>query len=208
MKIYVFQFNDIYKIGLSDDPKKRLKSFPFMILVYEKNVTDPFYVEKKIHEHFKEYSIGGEFFRCSCGLTQEVSEIVDSIDKAPDNGEMVNFAGHDIQVLSDGFVNITRIIDKINEEMIKSGNRKKPILGNILKSVPIKSFIDDFESKYDYSPINSIVGRSFGTYVHPFLLNEIISLLDNGKYKIASYDYLFSYVKHKKGLDSQGALKK
>ena len=66
-KIYVFQYADRYKIGVSCNVNNRIKQLscgcPGIKCIYESEYLDnPFMLESKIHKIHEEYSVGGEWF--------------------------------------------------------------------------------------------------------------------------------------------------
>lgn len=66
-KLYVFEYADRYKIGVSNNIKNRLNQLscgcPNIKCIYESEYLDnPFIVESQIHKMFCEYCIGSEWF--------------------------------------------------------------------------------------------------------------------------------------------------
>lgn len=66
-KVYVAKYKGIYKIGVSGNVERRLKQLqcgcPGIVPVYESTFLDnAFQVEHELHNEFKSYCIGGEWF--------------------------------------------------------------------------------------------------------------------------------------------------
>lgn len=66
-KVYVAEYKDMYKIGISHNVSDRIcglkTSCPSINLLYESNyIKNPFYVEKVLHEVFIKHKIAGEWF--------------------------------------------------------------------------------------------------------------------------------------------------
>ncbi|HIQ97783.1 MAG TPA: GIY-YIG nuclease family protein, partial [Candidatus Limivivens merdigallinarum] len=66
-KIYVAEYKGMYKIGVSVNTERRMKQLscgcPGIVCIYESPFLDKFYqVEHKLHNIFKSYCIGGEWF--------------------------------------------------------------------------------------------------------------------------------------------------
>lgn len=66
-KVYVAQYKNIYKIGVSENVEQRIKQLscgcPGIVAVYEsENIANGFEIEKLLHDEFSGHSIGGEWF--------------------------------------------------------------------------------------------------------------------------------------------------
>jgi hypothetical protein len=71
-RVYLIEDGNVCKIGVSKNPYKRLKSIktsrPYAILVaHSRNFT-----ESQLHKKYKQYNIGGEWFRFPKGVYKNV----------------------------------------------------------------------------------------------------------------------------------------
>lgn len=192
MKLYLFSYRDICKIGVSDNPIKRIKNFPFMDIVYNekcKNVRD---IEKAIKEKFKKNSIGGEFFK---GCTKKILIFLKNMENIlPDkNIKKRNFGEYEIFYNADGYINITKVHRKIFISYWQAMNEECKLLGNIFKKDSIKKFIDSFVSEMGFSPYYNAIGKYGGSYVHPFLFCELIRKMCIPKIEINVYELITDY---------------
>lgn len=192
MILYVFNYLNIYKIGVSTNPDQRVKSFPFMNLVFSEKFNNSRDIESALHLHFSDLCIGGEFFKSdNPDFIEDVKKAIYAITVGGTNVSSVYFEDIEVQFLDNGFVNVSSLFLKLNNELIIAG--KKPhLINNCIKSKGIQLFVSDFENKFNFSPISILYSEKIGTYVHPAILLELISLVDNNKYKILAYDILFS----------------
>ena len=83
-QIYIFQ-NEMYpilKIGMSDNPLKRMKQvqggagFPLKLMYESEPVINPTTVERLIHKELKEYRRGGEWFELDVKIAKQIIEKV------------------------------------------------------------------------------------------------------------------------------------
>lgn len=78
-QIYIFQ-NEMYpiiKIGMSDNPKTRLKTlqtnsgFPLTLVYESEPILNPATIERLIHVELKEFRTRGEWFELDAGMAEE-----------------------------------------------------------------------------------------------------------------------------------------
>lgn len=92
-KIYVFQYADRYKIGVSCNVNNRMNQLscgcPGIKCIYESEYLDnPFMMESKIHKIHEKYSVGGEWF--SFVDIDLIKELISSDGKIIDIQEIKN----------------------------------------------------------------------------------------------------------------------
>ncbi|MGB3150170.1 MAG: KilA-N domain-containing protein [Maribacter sp.] len=190
MYIYLFEYEDICKVGVSFDPTRRIKAFPFMNEVISKKMVNARCLESDIIEIFKDKSIGGEFFK---DCKEEIKKyILDSLELKDDLLSVKQIQIGDYECLFDkktGFFNIT---DFYNKLVLNDRIYSPQPIANIIKNKNISMFIEDFENKFDFCPIFKVYGRSGGTYVHLYLFSEIINILNLNKEKVSVYELMYN----------------
>lgn len=81
-QIYIFQ-NEMYpilKVGMSDNPIKRMKQvqggagFPLTLFYESEPVLNPTTVERLIHKELKDYRKGGEWFEIEAKVAKQIIE--------------------------------------------------------------------------------------------------------------------------------------
>lgn len=109
-KLYIFQYEDRFKIGVSNNPAIRIHQLscgcPGIKSVYESEYLDnPYEIEGKLHKKFGSFSIGGEWFSfVDIRLVNEIIKI---------NGEIV-----DIKTIKDRNKKTMEKCGKIFEETL------------------------------------------------------------------------------------------
>jgi len=197
MYVYVFRYKELVKIGVSSDPERRVKAFPFMKIESAVKSECPLETEAHLHNMFRKYCVGGEFFSFpEVDIQRVVKELKDVETRNLDLTEVM-FGEYICYVAENGFVNITDLLKKI---FAKNEEYNVFYSNNILKKKALTTFISEFENEFDYSPVYKIHGRNGGTFVHPFLLNEIILSLGYAQEKVFSYEFLFHTAIIKKGV--------
>lgn len=90
--LYVFDFNDVIKIGVSIDPERRLKSVEtasgrICSKVYAFGPTQYAYgFERQAHIHLGEHRIRGEFFSCSSAHALAELQRINFVEDATEKG--------------------------------------------------------------------------------------------------------------------------
>ena len=81
-------YDNIYKIGISDKPKKRLSTFktanPKISLVcYSDLISFAPMVENKLHELFKNQNVGGEWFQLNEEQVELLVKLITNLKEDP-----------------------------------------------------------------------------------------------------------------------------
>jgi len=79
--LYIIKFNNLYKIGVSNNPTKRLKQLTLgenAKVIHTKEMVNAFKVEKHLHEVYQHKKISGEWFE---NLTDEDLELLIDFDE-------------------------------------------------------------------------------------------------------------------------------
>lgn len=82
--IYLFECGGKYKIGLSRDVERRIKELdyrPFTINLIAKSrlLTDPFNVERELHERYTKNKLTGEWFTLSENQVNEIKRYLNEV---------------------------------------------------------------------------------------------------------------------------------
>lgn len=77
-------YDNIYKIGISDKPKKRLSTFktanPKISLVcYSDLISFAPIVEAKLHKLFKDQNVGGEWFELAVDQIEPLIKLIETL---------------------------------------------------------------------------------------------------------------------------------
>lgn len=118
-KIYVAQYMNRLKIGVSNNVKKRMLQLscgcPGIKCIYEsERLMNSFEVEKELHNIFCEYAVGGEWFSFL-----DMNILNEYVNKAGivKNGETVSIDYTDFQKKLDNFFNGTFSLNDISEKL-------------------------------------------------------------------------------------------
>jgi hypothetical protein len=190
MKIYLFGYKDIYKIGVSYDPKKRVQAFKFMSIICEIDTNNAYELEEEVMEKFKHLNIGGEFFE---DKNNQIYKYLQDVKVERHDVKVIDVFVGDFPAIADDnyFINLTEF-RKVTSDYERGTQYHHLNLYNILKLKVLSDFIADFENQFGFSPIKTCYGKTGGTYVHPFLLLEYSRMIGNAKIKVACYSYAFN----------------
>ena len=189
MYIYLFEYENICKIGVSHDPSKRIKAFGFMSETISRKMVNARGLEADVLEYFKDKSIGGEFFK---DCTDEIKDyVINALELKEESLSIKPVNIGEYECLFEEETGFFNIIDFYNKLIIDDRLYSPQPIANILKQKTIVSFIKDFESQFDFCPMFKFYGRSGGTYIHLYLFSEIINLLGLNKEKVSVYEFMY-----------------
>ena len=190
MYIYLFEYENICKIGVSFNPSERIKAFAFMKETVSRKMVNARGLESDIIEQFKENSIGGEFFK---DCKEEIKHyILNALELKEESLSINRIKIGDYECLFEkktGFFNIT---DFYNKLILAERLYNYQPIANILRQKSISDFIKDFEAEFNFCPIFKFYGRSGGTYIHLYLFSEIVNLLNLNREKVIVYDLIYN----------------
>lgn len=112
-KVYVFEYIGKYKIGVTNNTKKRLKQLscgcPQIKCIYESCfISNAFEVEKILHNHYRKYCIGGEWFSFI-----DVIEIQDIVDELGNIQHEKAYKNNKAKMMNSFKINLSKIYDRI-----------------------------------------------------------------------------------------------
>lgn len=159
--VYIMRSKGIYKIGVSEDPHKRLRALrtgnPDIELIYtSERIGTAYKIEGQLHKDFNQYSVGGEWFAIceETKLIDAVKALVSTMsneikstsatNKSDQISEIIDWLfepwNKQLKALCAEVDSIEEENRKLKEELIKSGwsvEEVELIISNALKSVSV-----------------------------------------------------------------------
>lgn len=144
-RIYVAKYKSLYKIGVSENAEKRMKQLacgcPGIICVYESPfINNSFQVERELHNKFKDYCVGGEWFsNVDFAMIKEiVEEKGDKSRLIKGNRDMAEF---DLETFAGGNFSINDLKQEIKQE--RSENEQLEKFSLAIRGLDISNIYSD-----------------------------------------------------------------
>lgn len=206
MDLYIIKSSDFVKIGVSENFENRKLAYSNILdskVFYNLNNDLAILIESLTVNKFSsdtEYIYGGIF--------EEILFFVESKLHIEINDFYFNPLELNININSDGYYDMSKIIDYCNEIRQEKG-KNKIFIADYLKTKKAKDFISLLESKYNKKPLIAKAGKYGGSYAVPeivldFLFESDVSI----KFKVMDWAYKNQLeYKNFKDIATQNALK-
>lgn len=187
MDLYIIKSSDFVKIGVSENFENRKLAYSNILdskVFYNLDNNLAILIESLTVNKFSsdtEYIYGGIF--------EEILFFVESKLQIKINDFYFNPLELNINTNSEGYYDMSKIIDYCNEIRQEKG-KNKIFIADYLKTKKAKDFISLLESKYNKKPLIAKVGKYGGSYAIPeivldFLFESDVSI----KFKVMDWAY-------------------